>query len=142
MKNVKRMLVVALCGMMMSASVEAGTEAGTPTKEMRECKNNDCGTFQVGMYRVQNTMNMKLILYKEAGEVVTVRLKNQKGEVLHEEVLGKKTQKYARPFNFSDSQDGRYTLEISNGEEVVRKDIKLSTKDIVETPARTLVAVN
>ncbi len=138
MKNVKQMLVAALCGMMMSASVEAGT----PPKEMRECKNNDCGTFQVGMYRVQNTLNMKLLLYKEAGEVVTVRLKNQKGEVLHEEVLGKKTRKYARPFNFSESQDGRYTLEISNGEEMVRKDIKLSTDGIVETPARTLMAVN
>lgn len=138
MKNVKRMLVAALCGMMMSASVEAGT----PQKEMRECRNNDCGTFQVGMYRIQNSLNMKLILYKEAGEVVTVRLRNQKGEVMYQEVLGRKTRKYARPFNFSDSQDGRYSLEVSNGEEMVRKDIKLSTKDIVETPARTLVAVN
>lgn len=138
MKNVKRMLVAALCGMMMSASVEAGT----PQKQMRECKNNNCGTFQVGMYRVQNSLNMKLILHKEAGEVVTVRLKNQKGEVMYQEVLGKKTRKYARPFNFSDTQDGRYSLEISNGEEMVRKDIKLSTQDIVETPARTLVAVN
>jgi hypothetical protein len=138
MKNVKQMLLAALCGMMMSAFVEAGT----PPKEMRECKNNDCGTFQVGMYRVQNTLNMKLLLCKEAGEVVTVRLKNQKGEVLHEEVLGKKTRKYARPFNFSESQDGRYTLEISNGEEMVRKEIKLSTDGIVETPARTLMAVN
>ena len=138
MKNVKQMLVAALCGMMMSASVEAGT----PPKEMRECKNNDCGTFQVGMYRIKNTLNMKLLLYKEAGEVVKIRLKDQEGRVVHEEVLGKKIQKYARPFNFSDSQDGRYTLEISNGEEMVRKDIKLSTKDIVETPARTLVAVN
>ena len=138
MKNVKRMLVAALCGMMMSAPVEAGT----PEKQMRECKNNDCGTFQVGMYRIQNTMNMNLILYKEAGEVVTVRLKNQKGEVMYQEVLGKKTRKYARPFNFSDTQDGRYTLEISNGEKVLRKDIKLSTQDIVETPVRTLVAVN
>ena len=138
MKNVKKMLVAALCGMMMSASVEAGT----PQKQMRECKNNNCGTFQVGMYRVQNSLNMKLILHKEVGEVVTVRLKNQKGEVMYQEVLGKKTRKYARPFNFSDTQDGRYSLEISNGEEMVRKDIKLSTQDIVETPARTLVAVN
>ena len=138
MKNVKRMLVAALCGMMMSASVEAGT----PQKQMRECKNNNCGTFQVGMYRVQNSLNMKLILHKGGGEVVTVRLKNQKGEVMYQEVLGKKTRKYARPFNFSDTQDGRYSLEISNGEEMVRKDIKLSTQDIVETPARTLVAVN
>ena len=139
MKNVKRMLVVALCGMMM---MSASAEAGTPSKAMRECKNNNCGTFQVGMYRVQNTMNMKLILYKEVGEVVTIRLRNQKGEVLHEEVLGKKTKKYARPFNFSDSEDGRYTLEISNRDEILRKDIKLSTRDIVEIPARTLVAVN
>lgn len=138
MKNVKQMLVAALCGMMMSASVEAGT----PQKEMRECKNNDCGTFQVGMYRIQNTLNMKLLLYKEAGEVVIVRLRNQKGEMIYQEVIGKKIRKYARPFNFSDTQDGRYSLEISNGEEMIRKDIKLSTQDIVETPARTLVAVN
>lgn len=138
MKNVKQMLVAALCGLMISASVEAGT----PQKHMRECKNNDCGTFQVGMYRIENTLNMKLLLYKDAGEVVTVRLKNQKGEVMYQEVLGKKTRKYARPFNFSDTQDGRYSLEISNGEEMIRKDITLFTQNIVETPARTLVAVN
>lgn len=138
MKNVKKMLVAALCGLMLSATAEAAT----PEKQMRECKNNDCGTFQVGMYRVQNTMNMKLILYKEAGEVVTVRLKNQKGELMYQEVLGKNTRKYARPFNFLDTPDGRYTVEISSGKEVLRKDIKLSTQGIVETPARTLVAVN
>ncbi|MBU1822094.1 MAG: hypothetical protein KKG00_11370 [Bacteroidetes bacterium] len=134
MKNVKRMLVVALCGVMMSGSVWAVAP--------RDCKNNKCGSFQVGMYHVKNTLSMRLMMEKNRGEKVLVRLLNNKGQVLHEEMVGKRTNKYARKFDFSQIQDGSYTLEITNGEERVQKDINLSTAGVVEMPKRTLVAIN
>lgn len=134
MKNVKRMLVVALCGILMSSSVWAVTP--------RDCKNNKCETFEVGMYRVKNSLSMRLLMEKNLGERVSVRLLNDNGQTLYEEVVGKHTNKYARNFDFSQIQDGSYILEITNGEERVEKDINLSTNSIVEMPKRTLVAVN
>ncbi len=139
MKNVKKMLVVALCGVLMNGSVWAGI---SPKPTVQECKNNSCESFQVGMYRVKDSLSMKLLLEKQAGEKVIVRLLNQNGEKLHEDFLSKKMKKYARTFNFSQIKDGRYTLEITNGEERILKEIRLSTTDLIETPARTLVAVN
>jgi|GEM_PF-1695242 flagellar hook assembly protein FlgD len=137
MKNVKRMLVVALCGVMMSGVVMASNGPGT-TKNGD--KKND--PFEVGMYRIQNSLSMKVLLEKEAGEKVFVRLLNQKGQVLYEETLNKKMSKYSRNFDFSQVNDGKYTLEVTDGKHSVRKEIRLSTKDIVETPGRTLVAMN
>ncbi|TDB63976.1 hypothetical protein [Arundinibacter roseus] len=139
MKNLKKMWAVALCGVLMNGSVWAET---TLKPTVQECKNNSCESFQVGMYRVKDSLSMKLLLEKQAGERVVVRLLNQSGETLHEEFLGKKMKKYARSFDFSQIKDGRYTLEISNGDERILKEIRLSTTDLIETPARTLVAVN
>ena len=108
----------------------------------RDCKNNKCETFQVGMYRVKNTLSMRLLMEKDRGEKVYVRLLDSKGLALHEELVGKRTGKYARSFDFSQIKDGSYTLEISNGEERVLKEINLSTAGVVEVPKRTLVALN
>lgn len=136
MKNVKGMLVAVMCSVMLGGMAVAAPQPA------RECKNNDCGTFQVGLYRVKDSLSMRLMMEKKAGERVSVRLMNQKGQVLHEEMVNKKQQKYACNFDFSTIRDGRYTLEISNGTERIKKDINLTTMDIVETPSRTLVAVN
>ncbi len=94
------------------------------------------------MYRVKDSLKMRLLMAKKTGERVTLRLLNQRGQVLHEEVVGKRRQKYSRDFDFSQIKDGRYTIEIVHQDEVVRRSINLTTTDLVETPARTLVAIN
>jgi hypothetical protein len=134
MKNVKRVLVVALCGVMMSGSVWAIAP--------RDCKNNNCEAFQIGMYQIKNTLRLRLMMEKNPGERVTVRLLDQKGKVLHLEMVGKRTDRFSRSFDFSRVQDGSYTLEITNREERVQKEINLSTAGMVEVSKRTLVALN
>ncbi len=98
--------------------------------------------FEVGMYRIQESLTMRLLMKKKLGKTVSIRLLNQRGQVLHEEVVGKQMQKYGRNFDFSQIKDGRYTLEISDGREVVQKDVKLSSAEVKETPKRMLVAGN
>ncbi len=134
MKNVKKMLAVALCSLMMFPTLAS---TGGP-----DCQQRKPHTFEVGMYRVKDSLKMRLLLEKKAGQRVTVRLINQRGQVLHEETLGKRQRKYGRSFDFSQIKDGRYTLEITNRDEVVKRSINLTTTDLVETPARTLVALN
>ena len=134
MKNVKKMLAVALCSLMMFPALASTNDA--------DCQQKKPETFLVGMYRVKDSLKMRLLLEKKAGEKVLVRLINQQGQVLHEEVVGKRQQKYGRNFDFSQIKDGRYTLEITNRDEVIKRSVNLTTSGLVETPARTLVALN
>ena len=135
MKYLRKMLTVALCGILLSAtSARANDGPG--------CTQKKPATFEVGMYRVKDSLKMRLLLEKKLGEKVHLRLLNKKGQVLHEEVLGKRMRKYGRNFDFSQIKDGSYTIEAVNGDEVVRRSIRLTTTDLVETPARTLVALN
>ncbi|GHB72032.1 hypothetical protein [Persicitalea jodogahamensis] len=99
-------------------------------------------TFEVGMYRIQKSLKMRLLLEKKPGKTVSVRLLDQQGHVLHDEVVGRQMHKYGRSFDFSQMEDGRYTLEISDGKELIQKDIKLNSAEVKETPKRTLVAEN
>jgi len=92
-------------------------------------------TFAVGMYPVTNSTKIRFNVHKNFGETVTVRLLDEKGLVLNQELLGKRMDKFGCYFNFSPSHDGTYTIEVANGQEVIRKTIRL------DTPARRIMAI-
>ncbi|WP_373512787.1 hypothetical protein [Persicitalea sp.] len=99
-------------------------------------------TFDTSLYRVQQSMTMRLSMEKNQGERVSIRLINQDGKELHRESVGRNIQKYACNFDLSKVKDGDYTIEIANGSEVQRKSINLSSAEVVKEPTRTLVALN
>ena len=137
MKNVTKSIFAAACGiLLLSANVSAAI-----IKPKAECKNNRCDNFSVGMYRVKNTLSMNVLLEKTKGERVMIRLLNDKGIVMHEEIVAKSLEKYGRRLNFSEIQDGNYVLEISDENEKIVKNINLATTEITETQTRNLVAV-
>ena len=138
MRNVIKSILAAACGvLLLSANVSA---AIIETKT--ECKNNNCSNFKVGMYRVKNTVAMNVLLEKSKGDRVYIKLMNSKGVVMHEEVVGKSLEKYGRKFNFQDVEDGNYTLEISDENEKIVKNINLKTNEVTEIQSRSLVAMN
>ena len=98
-------------------------------------------TFDTSIYRVQQSMTMRLSVEKNLGEIVSIRLFDQNGKELHRESVGRKIQKYACNFDLSTVSDGDYTIEITNGAEVQRKSVHLGSAEVVETPVRTLVAI-
>jgi len=61
---------------------------------------------------------------------------------MHQEVLSKSLEKYGRKFNFSEIEDGNYTLEISDENEKIVKNIHLTTNEVTEVKGRSLVAMN
>lgn len=143
MRIVTKSLMIALCGVLMSGAVSANgtapltqTEVDTPQAAAKKAP------FQVGMYRVINTLKMNVLIEKKLGERVVVKLLDQKGVVLFEDVLSRRQQKYGRKLDFAEVKDGNYTVVVTNGTEEVVKDIRLSTLALYEMPARTLVAVN
>ena len=138
MKKLIKTIFAAACGLLLlNAQISAA-----PFDTKTECKNNSCENFRVGMYRVKNTLTMNLLLEKSKGQRVSIRLRNDKGTVLHEEVVNKSFEKFGRKLNFSEVKDGNYILEISDDNEKIVKNINLATTEVKETNGRTLVAMN
>ncbi|QRR02016.1 hypothetical protein [Dyadobacter sandarakinus] len=137
MKNLIR--TVAATALSLAICTQAITAA--PIDPKSECKNNTCETFRAGMYRVKNTMTMNLLLEKQKGERVVVRLLSENGKVLHNEYLPKSQTKYGRKLNFSEMKDGDYILEISGDREKIVKNIRLGSDDVREV-RRTLITMN
>lgn len=121
----------------LTAQVEADPIVGAKT----ECKNNTCEKFRVGMYRVRDTMSMNVMMEKEKGERVAIRLLDSKGKILHEEFVPKYLTKVGRKLSFDEMSDGVYTIEISNDYEKIVKSVFLSTKEVREVN-RTLIGSN
>jgi hypothetical protein len=95
-------------------------------------------TFDVGMYRVNNTMTMKVMIEKAVGNNILVELKDSKGETVYSEIVNKKAAKYAKKWNLENLTDGKYSFVISNGAEKIVKEIDLTTKTPVPANARTI----
>ena len=138
MKNVLKCiaaLTFSICVLNQSAFAIDPVEAKT------ECKNNTCETFRIGMYRVRNTETMNLLLEKEKGERLSIKIMDVKGKVLHEELVGRWATKFGKKLNFAAMQDGTYTVEVSNDREKVVKSIFLSTDEVREVN-RLLMSAN
>ncbi len=138
MKNILKAAVAATFALF---TVAAQVQADPIVSPKAECKNNTCEKFRVGMYRVRNTMSMNVMMEKEKGEKVAIRLIDSKGKLIHEEFVPKYITKTGRKISFDEMGDGVYTLEISNDYEKIVKSIYLSTKEVRELN-RTLQGVN
>lgn len=131
--NMKKLPTTLLLGLMNNSAADEAE-----SKEKAERK-----TFDISLYRVQESTTVCLSMEKLAGQKVSIRLLNHKGEELHVETVGRLTKMYACRFDLSKVKDGTYTIEVRNGEEVIHKSLRLTTDaPVPTTPARTLVAVN
>ena len=138
MRKLLKNFVLAACGVIL---INASSFAA-PFDVKKECKNNSCENFKIGVYRVKNTLTMNVLMEKQKGEIVKLRLLDSKGKVVHEEKFSKSLEKFGRKLNFSEVTDGRYTLEISDEKEMIVKKINLSTNEVTESSTRTLIAMN
>jgi hypothetical protein len=136
MRNVMKNLALGAAAILLLTN----NLSATPI-ELKECKNNTCEKFRVGMYRVKDTVTMNLLIEKQKGERLAIRLLDQKGKVLMEDIVSKNADKIGRKLNFQEIEDGIYTLEVADGTEKVVKSIYLSTNEVREVN-RTLVGVN
>lgn len=137
MKNVIKTIAAAAFGLLLMGNVVSAATLDPKA----ECKNNMCEKFKVGMYRVRNTVSMNVLMEKQKGERVAIRLMDAKGKVMHEEYVPRNLSKFGRKLNFEQINDGIYTLEISNDHEKIVKSIYLATNEVTEVE-RTLVGAN
>jgi flagellar hook assembly protein FlgD len=138
MKNVLKTISVAAFSLFL---LHQNALAIDPVETKSQCKNNTCEKFKIGMYRVRDSETMNLLVEKQKGERLFIRLTDHKGKLLHEEVVGRSIMKFGKKLNFSQMQDGNYTLEVSDENEKVVKNIFLSTNEVREVN-RLLVGLN
>lgn len=124
----KTFAVAMMAGILSFTSVFAGdrTEPATST------------SYKVGMYVSQKTMVLNVMVEKPAGKPVIIRLKDKEGQLLAMQAIKRNGERAWSRFNLSGLNDGTYQVEITNGDEITRKDITLSTQKPVEV-TRTLV---
>lgn len=135
MKNFQKTFIAAFCGLLLSSFVSAESLQNSAAEKYYE-------SFRVGMYRVKNTLVMNLLLEKDKGVALNVKLIDGRGKVLHQEYIGKGLRKVGQKFDFSEINDGEYKIEITNGDERIVKNISLSTTEIAEVAGRRLIALN
>lgn len=96
-------------------------------------------TFDVGMYRITNSMKVNVAVEKLKGNTVEITLKNEKNETIYTEFIGKKLVKFSKKFDLTDLADGKYRFEISNGNEKITKEVNLETHQPMPADYRTVV---
>lgn len=99
-------------------------------------------SFKVGMYPIINTYKMNVMIEKEQMQPLKVTLKDKNQKLLHKQHIMKKVASLSQKIDFSNLEDGIYYLTISDGKSEIVKEIKFNTKEFVEVPYRTLVALN
>ncbi|MBC7922482.1 MAG: hypothetical protein H7Z75_15490 [Ferruginibacter sp.] len=85
-------------------------------------------SLQAAVYQVENTTKFKIHFENTSSNPVVIRIKNGADAVIHEEVI--LDRKYIRKFDLEQLADGKYTLEISNEQERVTKEIELRTQPV------------
>lgn len=96
-------------------------------------------TFEVGLYNIKQTSKVKVFVEKNKGEKLLIRLKNEQGDVLHTEAIGKSQTTYKGSYDLEQLQDGKYTFEIENSAERLVKSVQISTQKPVEVEKREVV---
>lgn len=98
--------------------------------------------FKVGMYRIKDSLKMNLMMEKKEGTALYVRIFDSAGNKVMDEKTSKKAAKIAMKIDFEPATDGNYIIEITDGNDKIVKNVKLSTNQVVETSGRTLLAIN
>ncbi|MBN8824183.1 MAG: hypothetical protein J0I82_19280 [Spirosoma sp.] len=89
-------------------------------------------SFDASAYVTANH-EIRVAVQKSAPIPVVVLLKNKNNQVVFEQNIGKKEEKYAMKLNVDELTDGDYELEIKSSEGSIRKQVNLSTKPVEQS---------
>lgn len=127
--QIKNFAIALVAGVFTFSTVVASEPIG----KKDESKTASKRTFDVGMYRVINSMKVNVLIEKQQGKALDITLKNDRNEIIYSEVVAKNTGKFSKKFDLAGLSDGKYRFEISNGKEVISKEVNLETH--APTPA-------
>ncbi|WP_247235577.1 hypothetical protein [Telluribacter sp. SYSU D00476] len=142
MKKLSITMMMTLLSVLASLPALAGRAVPSTTQTDSATTAPRRPGFQVGMYQSIRSQILNVLVEKDLGCRVRVRLLNKGGEVLYEELLTKRQQKYWLKLNFADVPDGTYTVVVTNESEQITKLVKLSSQVLYQMPSRALLVMN
>ncbi|GAB4035883.1 T9SS type A sorting domain-containing protein [Spirosoma gilvum] len=120
MKTLIKSFALALSlGIVTSAATFAETNPGTNSAKT--------ASYQSAVYTT-NSGKISIALDKQKGSTADIKLKNDNGDVLYSYHLGKNENTYRSRLSVSELPDGVYQVEISNGAEVTKHTVTVSTQ--------------
>ena len=136
MKTFIKTIALALTlGVVTFAQVAATTLAGMRPTDRPGSKSRPAvfAVYQSVMYPSQVEPVINVIVRKEEGSSVQIRIRTKSGETLAERSIGRAKDTVAMKFRLSDLPDGMYRVEITNGRDVTTKEINLNTQPQVSS---------
>ena len=131
MKTITKTLTLALTAAILSFASVSAKPANPATAP---------AAYKVGMYVSQKTTTLNVMVEKQAGNTIVIRLKDNAGQLLATQALKGADERSWSKFNLSQLEDGTYKVEITNGRDVTVKEITLSTQK--PTDASRSIAVD
>ncbi|MCK8490408.1 MULTISPECIES: hypothetical protein [Spirosoma] len=116
------MLLPMLHKLALSALISASTLSNPTTP-----KAFDASAFVT----IDNHIRVSVV--KTADTAIEVLLRNAENEVVYQQYIGRKDEKFALKLNVDQLTDGKYELEVKSNGTSFRKQLNLSTQPVRET---------
>ena len=100
------------------------TATFTANAEDKETKK--AAGFGTGIYSTKSGKINVLVNKVSADASTTILLRNEKGDIVYRETVGKNTQKFGRTLNVDDLASGKYEIEVASQGEKQTKSFELS----------------
>jgi hypothetical protein len=113
----KTLITSLACALALTSSVAFASD---PTEDKK------AKPLQIGVFTTKEA-KIQLAVRKGTGQNAVITLRDGKKNVLHEEVMTKKSEKFDGRFDVSNLADGEYTLEIVSGNEKIQKQVSIKS---------------
>ena len=114
----KTLVTTLVCALALSSTVAFASD---PTEDKK------AKPLQIGVFTTKEA-KIQMAVRKGAGEKAIITLRDAKQNVIHEEVMSKKSEKFDARFDVSNLSDGDYTLEVIAGKDKVQKQVSIKSQ--------------
>ena len=101
------------------------------TADKKSDRKNTTSSNQValnaGLFQLINTNKIKLAVDKGTERRLQVKLKDQGGRILYNEMYNKNAEQYRRVFDLEGMADGTYYFELLYGDQKLVKEVQIQT---------------
>lgn len=114
----KTLVTTLVCALALSSSAAFASD---PTEDKK------AKPLQMGVFTTKES-KIQMAVRKGAGEKAVITLRDAKQNVIHEEVMSKKSEKFDARFDVSELAEGNYTLEVSAGKDKIQKQVSIKSQ--------------
>ncbi|MCU0341623.1 MAG: hypothetical protein MUE30_17235 [Spirosomaceae bacterium] len=123
----KTIITTLACAFVLSSTAFASD----PTEDKK------AQPLKVGAFATKDA-KIQMAVRKGTAEKATIKLMDAKKNVLHQELMGKKSEKFDARFDISALPVGVYTIEIATATEKIQKQVSVTTEQKEETTERKI----